>query len=534
MRKLLLFVITFILIGNSTAISQTTNPHWASIDWNNIGLNSNVGFEQTITILKKPTGIYNKTQVAWSLNVGNAVDRLSPYIEIFNHDLVVFGFRDVSSDVRFTQEQNTKCSTSSPNFMSVPGTFQAHCATPLEIKEGTSFKYRIYPTKSADLNSWKADIQDLSSKKLTDLGTIKFSVPQVIFINSQAMYGFNQIWNSGENAETFQNKDCPGLHYADVIFSKITSINSEQPINFTSFRQTPNCPNVIFGLGITDASIKYALNDNSKSDKNTDTSVPLSNPTPTVSPSISSSKTEILSNNSIELVGLKKLSFSKLNVSNNKLNIYVNGEKGEYDSVVLLSNELTTLGNGKIYGIYDGSQYLWDLPINNSLSGKLISIKVVGVKNGIESQPIQTEIQIPQLSMGKAQVEPSKLQSLKSTLNNSQLVLIGQISSDTKRYPTSGFLYSTSLGIPQNKPLQGEIVGNRIFFNKNISQKYLGKRVTVNIILQNDFGKSPLFVNSFVIPKQVDLYKNQILISCKKGNTIRTFQAKDCPPGWTV
>ena len=93
MRKLLLFIVTFILIGNSTAISQTTNPHWASIDWNNIGLNSNIGFEQTITILKKPNGIYNKTQVAWSLNVGNAVDRLSPYIEIHNHDLVVFGDR---------------------------------------------------------------------------------------------------------------------------------------------------------------------------------------------------------------------------------------------------------------------------------------------------------------------------------------------------------------------------------------------------------------------------------------------------------
>ncbi|NDF10599.1 MAG: hypothetical protein EB046_02085 [Actinobacteria bacterium] len=90
------------------------------------------------------------------------------------------------------------------------------------------------------------------------------------------------------------------------------------------------------------------------------------------------------------------------------------------------------------------------------------------------------------------------------------------------------------MNISKNSPIQGEIVGNKIVFSVDINKKYLGKRVTYFVIMKNRIGNSPLNAGSVLLPKinQVNSINN-VLVSCKKGSVIRTFQAKECPPGWT-
>lgn len=527
MRKIIISITFFASLSIiNVASAGSTTPHWASIDWNNISLSADTGFQQSITINKKPMGAYNKTQVAWSLHVGNGEGRLTPFIEIFNHDLIVFGFHDVASDVRFSQSGKTKCSYSTPNFLSIAGTYQARCETPLNFQIGETYTYKVFPIKDSNIPGWKGELLIKSSGQIIDLGTIQFSVPQSILSNSQSMTGFNQIWNSGENAETLNNKDCPGLHNADVIFSTISLINSIQIANVTGNRQSPQCLNVKFNQSNSNIYVTY---------NNYETIVipqPTLNPTPNVSatPNIS----EVFSNNSISAGTLNNLSFSLLKVINNKINIAVKFDKGSFDNIILISPDLSAAGTNKIAGRINGDSAVWELPFNSTFSGKTIPIRVVGIKDGIESQPIQTEMQLPITIKSNVIQSPSKLLSLRSEYIGSKLLVYGQISNESSGYPSEGFLYSPNLNISKNSPIQGEIVGNKIVFSVDINKKYLGKRVTYFVIMKNRIGNSPLNSGSVLLPKinQVNSINN-VLVSCKKGSVIRTFQAKECPPGWT-
>ena len=530
MRKLLLFIVTFILISNSTAISQTYTPHWTSIDWNGIPLTNSLGFEQEITILKKPSGTFSNTQVSWSLYVGNGEGRLNPFVQITNHNLIVFGFLDVTSDVAFTQEGSTKCTFGSPNAFLATGTFQARCETPFDLKVGETYKFQIYPVKVSNTPAWKSELISVNSGKSLNLGIIRFSVPQSILLNSQSMFGFNQIWNSGENGETLRNAICPGLHDADVIFGKVKVINSPQMANLQGTRQSPSCSNISLEQSSSDITVKYNLGGNPKP---TPASTPVKDSvSPSPSPEKSTTASQILSDNTIN-ISTNKLSFSGLNVSNNKIDISVSGDQRDFDTLILISPELSSAGSDKIAGIFDGKQFVWSLALNNKLSGKLIPIKVVGLKNGVESQPIQTEIQVPLFSNDILSGAPLKLVSLRYNYTNSNLLIFGQIDSDERRKPSTSYLYSPNLGISQNKPISGEIVGNKVIFSINVEKKYLGKRVNAYVYLKNQLGTSPTAKIEISLPKSV-IPTTKEIISCKKGATIRTFQSKECPPGWTV
>ena len=50
---------------------------------------------------------------------------------------------------------------------------------------------------------------------------------------------------------------------------------------------------------------------------------------------------------------------------------------------------------GKILGKMSGSKATWAIKLDKALSGKTVPLKIVGVKNGIESEAIQTNYVIP-------------------------------------------------------------------------------------------------------------------------------------------
>jgi len=92
-----------------------------------------------------------------------------------------------------------------------------------------------------------------------------------------------------------------------------------------------------------------------------------------------------------------KPSLSFINITGNTLNLSVNvgSGSGKPDQIYLIAPQLSSLNGGKILGKMNGSKATWAIKLDKALSGKTIPLKIVGVKNGVESEAIQTNYAIP-------------------------------------------------------------------------------------------------------------------------------------------
>ena len=92
----------------------------------------------------------------------------------------------------------------------------------------------------------------------------------------------------------------------------------------------------------------------------------------------------------------------------------------------------------------------------------------------------------------------------------------------------------------------GQISDNKAVFEMSVNQRFAGKKGNLQIVSQNDTGESePLIIpvtgpkiKSKPVPTKTVAPKQQSQsrvpeITCLKGATKRTFQAIDCPPGYT-
>ena len=108
----------------------------------------------------------------------------------------------------------------------------------------------------------------------------------------------------------------------------------------------------------------------------------------------------------------------------------------------------------------------------------------------------------------------------------------------------SALLFAPEFGVPKSKAISGQISDSKANFEISINDKYAGKKGTLQIVSKNEVGESsplnlpitgpkvkskPVAVKTLA-PKP-DTRVQQI--TCLKGATKRTFQALDCPPGYT-
>lgn len=111
---------------------------------------------------------------------------------------------------------------------------------------------------------------------------------------------------------------------------------------------------------------------------------------------------------------------------------------------------------------------------------------------------------------------------------------------------SSSILFAPEFGVTKQKPIIGQISGNKASFEMAINSKYAGKKGTLQIVNKNSAGESealkipvtapkvktkPVAVKT-IAPKQ-PTQPRQSLITCLKGATKRTFEGTDCPPGYT-
>jgi hypothetical protein len=198
-----------------------------------------------------------------------------------------------------------------------------------------------------------------------------------------------------------------------------------------------------------------------------------------------------------------------------------------------------TLEGGKQYPI-EVWYYAWAPPSNFKLYwSPFPSTRELTIP--IESQSLSPGLDqaiTPSLVVTKPTMP--KLPSISVNLNFVNLVVEVPIGI------SSSILYAPEFGVTKQKPIFGQIIGNKANFEMAINSKYAGKKGTLQIVNKNSAGESdalkipvtapkvkskPVAVKT-VAPKQ-PTQARQPVITCLKGATKRIFEGTDCPPGYT-
>jgi hypothetical protein len=240
-------------------------------------------------------------------------------------------------------------------------------------------------------------------------------------------------------------------------------------------------------------------------------------------------------------------SFSLINITGNKLNVSVNlGNAGSSrpDSVYLVAPKLGILDSNKLFGDVSGSKASWSIDFDKLLSGAAIPLKVVGVKNGVESEPLEQDFNAPaaveKLLTNKSAPLPPK--NVKSRIVGTSAIISAEATVKAGALATSAYFVSSSFGSPSGNSIIGEVIGAKVLFEIPLRTSMAGKTFPFTIFLANEAGKSLPVQSKFSIPAAPKIPSGTIklptqtkapkTVLCLKGSQTRTFAANSCPPGW--
>ncbi len=239
-------------------------------------------------------------------------------------------------------------------------------------------------------------------------------------------------------------------------------------------------------------------------------------------------------------------SFSLINITGNKININVNlgsVSSSRPDQVYLVAPKLGILDSNKLFGDISGSKASWSIDFDKLLSGTAIPLKVVGVKNGVESDAVEQNFNVPdaaKLTSNKS--APAAPKNIKSRIVGISGVITAEATVKVGALATSAYIFGTSLGVPASQAILGELIGTKILFEVPLKSSMAGKTYPFTIYLQNEAGKSQPMQGKLVVPAAPKVPSGSIklptqtkapkTVFCVKGSQTRTFAASSCPPGW--
>ena len=238
-----------------------------------------------------------------------------------------------------------------------------------------------------------------------------------------------------------------------------------------------------------------------------------------------------------------KPTFSLVNFSDNQINIKVN--LGNLDSlpdqVYLIAPKIGAAESSKLQGRIIGSIASWSLDLNSALAGTSIPLKVISIKNGVESEALEGVFDAPsavaKLITSKSVPLPAK--NIKSRIIGTSAFITAESTIKVGAIATAAYIFGSSIGVSKSKAITGDIVGSKILLEVPIKQSMAGKKIVVNLFLANDAGESQpsqVIIDvpsipgaSFALPAKPKVPNT---IFCTKGSITRTFAATSCPPGW--
>jgi hypothetical protein len=240
-------------------------------------------------------------------------------------------------------------------------------------------------------------------------------------------------------------------------------------------------------------------------------------------------------------------SFSLINIVGNKININVNlgsATSSRPDSVYLVAPKLGILDSNKLFGNVSGSKASWSIDFDKLLSGAAIPLKVVGVKNGVESEPLEQDFNAPavvdKLLTNKS--VPVAPKNVKSRIVGTSAIISAEATLKAGALATQAFIFGPSIGLSKAQAVTGDIVGTKVLLEVPLKASMAGKKLPVTIYLSNEAGDSKPIQTVIVIPSAPKIPSGTIklptqtkapkTVLCLKGSQTRTFAANSCPPGW--
>ena len=238
-----------------------------------------------------------------------------------------------------------------------------------------------------------------------------------------------------------------------------------------------------------------------------------------------------------------KPTFSLVNFSDNKINVSVNLGTGSSvpERVYLVAPNLGASEASKIFGEISGNIAKWSISIQKLLAGTGIPLKIVSIKNGLESDPLEGAFVVPS-GLNKILVSnsaPAAPKNVKTRIIGTSAFISAESPVKSGAVATSAYVFGTSIGVSKAKALTGDLVGSKALLEVPIKASMAGKKLPVNIYFANEAGESKpvqaviqvpaIPTSGFARPNQVKVPNT---IFCTKGSISRTFAAKACPPGW--
>ena len=252
----------------------------------------------------------------------------------------------------------------------------AICYSPIVINPGTKYFFELNPDDTLGNGWWNAFLTNDSTKEIYKVGSIKLPIKAAGLTLDSSYFKVEYIGPP---------KPCEKVPILDTLIWPVTSKISNSSFASTKIlsQKIGPCTKAIFEpLGSSDPQGAYLLKFGGSDPKSrSGLSTGISTNTSQSSPST----TQI------------KPSLSFINITGNTLNLSVNvgSGSGKPDQIYLMAPQLSSLNGGKILGKMSGSKATWAIKLDKALSGKTIPLKIVGVKNGVESEAIQTNYVIP-------------------------------------------------------------------------------------------------------------------------------------------
>lgn len=266
------------------------------------------------------------------------------------------------------------------------------------------------------------------------------------------------------------------------------------------------------------------------------------NPTPTASPSPTSSPTLAPTPKTPEVQKPTSPILKGVNFVGNTLNISVNIGSGERkpDNVFIVAPLLGLSSGSASRATILGDQASWTIPLSAELSGKKIPIRIISSKSGIDSDALETELQIPGNFASRQINSSAPIAPKNARYNIKGLAITIRADAVVKKSanPTGGFLASPALGLVSDNAIRGVYRDKVLTIVLPVTTALAGKSTKVLLYLDNEVGASKPTSLTIRVPAASaasSLKPSQGSIAtvvCKKGAMTRTFAAKSCPPGW--
>lgn len=244
---------------------------------------------------------------------------------------------------------------------------------------------------------------------------------------------------------------------------------------------------------------------------------------------------------------VNKPTFSLINVVGNKLNVDVNlgsASSTRPDSVYLVAPKLGILDSNKLFGKVSGSKASWSIDFDKLLAGTAIPLKVVGVKNGAESEPLEQEFNAPAAvdKLIANKTAPTAPKNVKTRIVGTSALISAEATIKTGALATQAFVFGPSIGLSKSNAISGDIVGSKVLLEVPLKSSMAGKKLPVTIYLSNEIGDSQPVQTTISVPSPPRISTGTVKIPsqtgatktifCVKGSQTRTFSASKCPPGW--